>query len=292
MNDKRSQTVSLKDRRKLGFGEFGDSNGIPVFHFHGYIGSRLEAKLFEKFPSSIAIRIISVDRPGIGLSDFKPNRTLLDFPDDIVELADYLGLDKFIVEGISGGGPYALACAYKIPDRLKACGVIAGVGPIDLSTKGMMRSNKIIFFLAKRVYFLFKFLIKSQGKALNNDEKIRKSIQKSSKKLPEPDKILMQDPEIQDIVIEESIEAFRNGSEGPSYEGKIYVKPWGFNLNEISKELKVYIWHGELDVNVPVSMGKAMCKEIPNCVGKYFPDEAHLSLPINNVDKIFKTLVT
>jgi pimeloyl-ACP methyl ester carboxylesterase len=68
----------------------------------------------------------------MGLSDYKKDRTILDWPDDVVELADALGIDKFPIEGISGGGPYAAACAYKIPDRLTACGIISGLGPMDL----------------------------------------------------------------------------------------------------------------------------------------------------------------
>ena len=290
--DKTAQIITLKDGRKLGYGEFGDSKGKPIFHFHGYVGSRLEGKMFEeKVLLQHGVRIISVDRPGIGLSDFKPKRTLLEFPDDIVELADALGFDGFVVEGISGGGPYALACAYKIPDRLITCGVIAGMGPIELGTKGMMRSNRILFFLAKRFSWLFKILIKSQGKAFANTEKVKKAFQKSANKLPKPDKKLILDPEFQNIMIEEAAEAFHQSPKGPVYEGKIYVRPWGFNLEDISRDLRVYLWHGELDVNVPITMGHTMCNAIPNCEGKFYPNEAHLSVAINNIDEILTTLV-
>lgn len=289
--DKASQTITLKDGRKFGYGEFGDSKGKPIFHFHGYVGSRLEGKMLEDKALQHGVRIISVDRPGIGLSDFKPKRTLLEFPDDIVELADALGFDGFVVEGISGGGPYALACAYKIPDRLIRCGVIAGMGPIELGTKGMMRSNRIEFFLIKRFFWLFKILIKSQGKVFTNPEKVKKAFQKSANKLPEPDKKLLLDPEFQNLMIEEVAEAFRQGPKGPAYEGKIYVKQWGFNLEDISRDLKVYLWHGELDVNVPITMGRTMCNAIPNCEGKIYPNEAHLSVAINNIDEILTTLV-
>lgn len=87
-------------------------SGIPIFHFHGHPSSRLEIRLFDQNSKKFGVHIIGVDRPGIGLSDFKPEFTLLDWPDDIVELADHLGLEKFVVEGISGGGTFALACAY------------------------------------------------------------------------------------------------------------------------------------------------------------------------------------
>ena len=126
-NGKFNQTIRLKDGRTLGYTDLGNSDAKPVFHFHGFLGSRLEAILLsEKDIENLNIRLIGIDRPGIGLSDFKKNRTLLDWPDDVVELTDALGIDKFIVEGISGGGPYAAACAYKIPELLHSCGIISG----------------------------------------------------------------------------------------------------------------------------------------------------------------------
>ena len=111
------QTLKLKDGRTLGYIDLGNKDGKPLFHFHGFPGSRLEATILADRAIVKNIRVICIDRPGMGLSDFKENRTLLDWPDDVVELADALEIDKFAVEGISGGGPYAAACAYKIPDR-------------------------------------------------------------------------------------------------------------------------------------------------------------------------------
>jgi len=97
--DKENQILELKDGRNLGYAEAGDLNGIPIFHFHGHPGSRLEVKIFGQKPKEHGIHLILVERPGHGLSDFIPGRTLLDWPDDVIELADHLGLDKFIVEG-------------------------------------------------------------------------------------------------------------------------------------------------------------------------------------------------
>jgi len=61
-------------------------------------------------------------------------------------------------------------------------------------------------------------------------------------------------------------------------------------LEDISSELKVYLWHGELDVNVPISMGQKMCELIPNCKGKFFPDEGHFSVGLNHIEEILETL--
>ena len=132
--------------------------------------------------------------------------------------------------------------------------------------------------------------MKGQMKAFNNPEKIQKAMDKSTKKLPEPDRILMEDPKFMNLMIEEVKEAFRPGLEGAVYEGKIYAGSWGFDLKDISPDLQVYLWHGELDVNVPISMGRRMCEMIPKCEGKFFPNEAHLSVAFNNIDEILETL--
>ena len=119
------QTVTLRDGRRLGFAQFGSKGAFPVFYFHGWPGSRLEAGFFEV----AGTQMIGVDRPGYGMSDPQPNRKLADWPRDIEQLADHLRLDKFAVIGMSGGGPYAAACAYFLKDRLTKVAIIAGLGP-------------------------------------------------------------------------------------------------------------------------------------------------------------------
>ncbi len=82
--------------------------------------------------SRLGVRLVLPDRPGIGLSDFKPGRAILDWPDDVLALAGALGLERFAVMGLSGGGPYAAACAWKIPQRITRVGIISGVGPPEM----------------------------------------------------------------------------------------------------------------------------------------------------------------
>ena len=126
--DKISLIIKLKDGRNLGYADLGDPKGTPLFHFHGYPGSRLEATLVADLIKGKGIRFIAVDRPGMGLSDFKKKRTILDWPDDVVELAEALGYDKFAVQGISGGGPGGVVterwgCALVRPPSLQSSGL-------------------------------------------------------------------------------------------------------------------------------------------------------------------------
>jgi pimeloyl-ACP methyl ester carboxylesterase len=108
--------LNLSDGRRISYAEYGDPDGQPVFLVHGTPGSRLYWKSFPGFPFRPDLHLIAPDRPGYGLSDWRPGRTITDWADDVAALADALGLHRFVMIGVSGGGPETLACAWKIPD--------------------------------------------------------------------------------------------------------------------------------------------------------------------------------
>lgn len=128
----RSDTCRLPDGRRLGFLDTAaltpgamDPALPAIFYFHGFPGSRLEAA----FLPLDGCRLIGVDRPGYGLSDPAPERRLGDFARDVAALADHLGIARFAVLGVSGGAPYAAACAHALPGRVAAAGLVCGLGP-------------------------------------------------------------------------------------------------------------------------------------------------------------------
>jgi pimeloyl-ACP methyl ester carboxylesterase len=126
------QHVPLRDRRTLAFAEYGDPNGEPILEFHGIPGSRLEAWYYDEAGKKLGARVIGIDRPGFGLSSYKRGYCILDWPSDVLEFANALGLKRFGVAGISSGSPYALACARVIPERLKGCAVVSGISPLKV----------------------------------------------------------------------------------------------------------------------------------------------------------------
>ncbi len=159
-SDRLHQTVQLVDGRFLGYAEYGATTGPVLFVFHGLPGSRLDApQLWPEAPA--AVRVISPDRPGFGMSTFQPYRRLIDWADDVAVLADAVGADQFLVAGFSGGGPHALAVAHGLPDRVRAVAVIGGAGPIDApdSLTGMNPANRLIFTLARRAPVVLRLLI-------------------------------------------------------------------------------------------------------------------------------------
>ncbi len=122
-----SFTVRLPDGRVIAIEEYGDPAGPVVLYFHGWPASRLEAGLIADLP----VRLLALDRPGYGRSSPLPGRSLLDWPRDVADVADRLGLGRFHVAGLSGGAPYAVACAYALPHRVKSVALVCPVPPAN-----------------------------------------------------------------------------------------------------------------------------------------------------------------
>jgi pimeloyl-ACP methyl ester carboxylesterase len=123
-------TIRLKDGRSLGWVEFGDPEGFPVVNAHGGLACRLDVATAAAAATRSRVRLISPDRPGIGLSDALPGRRIRDWASDIVELVDQLGIDRFAVMGWSMGGQYAAAVGYASPQRITKVAIIAGALPL------------------------------------------------------------------------------------------------------------------------------------------------------------------
>ena len=144
------RTIRLPDGRTLGYAETGDPQGTPVLHFHGSPSCRLDATApeFDAIAERLGVRVLALDRPGVGLSDPKPNRTILDWPADVLGFAEAVGLSRFSALGVSGGAPYAAACALRIPHRLRSVGIACGVAPMDVpdGRQGMSRQNRTMSF--------------------------------------------------------------------------------------------------------------------------------------------------
>lgn len=283
------QTVRLADGRQLGYAEFGDPNGRPVLYFHGSPGSRLEGRLSGPEAERRGIRIIAPDRPGFGLSDPKPGRRIPEWPDDVVELADALGLERFAAMGGSGGGPYAAACALRTPERLTAAGIVCGVGPFDVpdATRGMGRQNRLIFGLARRAPWLLGLFLLPMTRGLQGDPE--KLLRRMSRALPEPDVAALRQPGALETFAASSREALRQGTSAALEELVLYTKPWGFRLEDI--RMPVHLWQGELDRNVSPEMSRYQARTIPDCKATFYADEGHMSLGVNRVDEILAALV-
>jgi len=278
--------IKLVDGRTLGYSEYGAPNGRPIFCFHGHPGSRLDLSgmIDDDCASELNARIIAIDRPGHGLSSFKAKREILDWPDDVAELAEVLKLDRFAVLGISGGGPYAAACAFKIPQRLTATAIVSGMGPPE--SPGLKDGLSWTFAGKSPVTRWFVLKLMSIGLRKNRDRFISE-IQKS---MEGPDKALIKKkPELVNGIIDTFSEALSLGTAGVSLEAGLYKRPWGFQLQDISSE--IHLWHGNQDNNVLVSVGHHVADAIPNCHARFIDGAGHLTVIHNCVREYLSVLV-
>ena len=269
------QMVVLKDGRNLSFLTSGSLDGIPLFVFHGTPGSRFATLPDDPFVARPDIFMIFPERPGYGLSSPKPDRKLTDWPDDVIELADHLGIDRFAVTGGSGGGPHTLVCAWKNPERVFAAFVFASPMPVEslAETKGMAFGNRLSYFLGTKIPWLVRYLTKSQSVAATKDpDKFLRAI---AKQVSESDRAILEDEKYREVIIKDLREALRQGSDAQFVDGQIMMtmRPWGFSLSEIA--VPVYAWHGELDALVPVSMA-ARYSDIPGAKVRIVPNAGHL----------------
>jgi pimeloyl-ACP methyl ester carboxylesterase len=286
--DRTNQQIKLKDGRMLGYAEYGAAEGKPVFYFHGDPDSRLTAQFFQEPATRLNVRIIAVDRPGIGISDFQAGRQMLDWPDDVIELADALQLNSFSVMGVSGGGPYVAACAFRIPQRLTTAAIVSGMGTLDMprTIVSMSQSARRSLWLAGRAPWLFRLVLKIFPRNLHRDPDV--SFIKST--LPEPDRMTWERPGVTRVFRESMLEAFRRGTRGVARDYAILARPWGFQLQDISME--VYLWHGESDKDVPPAMARYVASAIPNCHAEFLPEEGHFSLLGNHIEEILTVLTS
>lgn len=285
-----SQQFRLSDGRTLGFAEFGDPHGKPVFYFHGFPGSRLEAQVAAELASQNRARIIATDRPGYGLSNFKAHRLIGDWPADVLEFANSLGLGRFTVLGISGGGPYAAACALKIPERLISVGIVSGMGPPEaLRESGtMMRLNRLALFLARHTPGLMNITV--AGIASSIRRRPERFVSRLTRLVSSVDREILERKEFREALCRSFREAVRLDSRGPARDLVLYARPWDFRLQDI--KMPVNLWHGELDFIVPPSMGRFQQSAIPDCRATYFRQEGHFSLIMKHMKDIFDALTS
>jgi len=280
--------IRLRDGRTLAYSEHGDPAGSPVFFIHGNPGSRLTRLASDEVISRLGVRIITPDRPGYGLSDFQPKRRLLDFPEDMAQLADALGFGAFAIFGVSAGGTYVAACAYALPERISRAAIVSGPAPFDREGpyEGMSRAWRVAFKMGKLPEWLLRAPIALQAYAQKRDPE--KSVDDMAALFSKSDAKFLKDPEIRARFKRNIPEATRKGTRGWAREVKIQVGPWGFDPADI--RIPVHLWYWQDDPAIPPPMGRYLERKIPTAVPHFLPGGGHLSI-LGHLDKIMEGLV-
>lgn len=246
-------TVPVRHGRKLGVAEFGTPDGQALIWFHGTPGARRQIpEEARRIADARGLRIVGIDRPGVGLSTPHQHASVLDFVTDLELVVDQLGIGRFSTVGLSGGGPYALAAAVGLRDRVSSVGILGGVVPsvgADAAPGGLVG-------LAKRFSPLLPLIREPVGVVLTAAVRVAKPLGPRALDLyarlsPPGDREVLRRPDIKEMFLDDL-----SGNGGRSMravvaDGILFTQHWGFDPSEV--EVPVWWWHGDADNIVPLA---------------------------------------
>lgn len=275
----------LTDGRTIGFAEYGAPPSLAkhtLVFMHGTPGTRLFFHSeHAKVAAAAAVRIIVPERPGFGLSSECKGRTLLGFADDVAELLSVLGLEKVSVMGYSAGGPYALALAKRWPLSVKDVAIVSGLSPpwldkMDKVTIGMSRMSWWGYFVARRMPWLLPILCR-----LMAGSAVRSVLEPSRDDFTSDENdVFRSDFGIRFLFAASTLELYSRptGAIAEAWDYRLFAQDWGFELNEISENIPVYLYAGEEDDKVTPNMWRVLMSGLPNIAEESHlqPEKGHL----------------
>lgn len=280
--------LRLADGRTLGCLELGDPAGAPVLYFHGLPGSRLEARVAAAAARRLGVRLLAVDRPGFGQSTFQARRGIRDWTADVGALAEQLSLRRFSIIGVSGGGPYALACAALLARRLARVALLCPLGPLDAvgARDGMLMQDRLLLALAAHAAPLGRGVARALAYWMRRDPE--RYLRFMLTGMTSPDRDLFADPGYRALVLASTAEALRQGGRGAAWELTLIARPWDFRLRDV--RMPVTLWQGLADQILPAAMARRLAAALPACDARYLPGEGHLSLVARHIGEVLAQL--
>lgn len=279
----REASVGLPDGRTLAYTDLGASDDAVVMYFHGAPSSRLDLAYFEDDLTARGVRVISADRPGFGRSSPRPGRAREDWPTDVAALADHIEVDRFAVMGLSSGGPYAVACAALLADRVVAAAVVEG----ETDFAWAQAWDDYSEYEAT----LMRIGDEAQGAAWCEDRYGSDGVGffEVMQDISPADQAAFDDEAFTAALTASVREAFRQGVGAYAQDVVLQGKPWAFDPHAIIAPVLVH--HGEADTMTPVAHSKHTADLIPGARLRIWPEEGHISL-ITKIPDIAAELVT
>jgi len=283
-------TIKVAPKRRLGFAEFGPPRGRPVVWLHGTPGARrqipAEARVLAE---SMDLRIVGIDRPGIGSSTPFVYDNIAGFVPDLEVVADSLGLDEMVVIGLSGGGPYALAAGALLPDRVSVVGSLGGVAP----TVGRDAIQGGLVGLGRRLAPLVSVARLPLGMGLTGAVRLSRPLASPALDLyarlsPAGDRALLRRPEFKAMFLDDLINGSRKQLTAPLADVLLFSRHWGFELSDV--QVPVQWWHGDADHIIPFEHGVHVVERLPDAELHVMPGESHLG-GLGLAEEILGTLV-
>jgi pimeloyl-ACP methyl ester carboxylesterase len=282
--------IAVGDDRQIGFAEFGDPQGRAIFWLHGTPGARRQIPMDARvYAEQRQIRLIGIDRPGIGSSTPYQYDTAFAFAEDLRTIADTLGVDKFEVIGLSGGGPYALACAAAMPDRVVAAGVLGGVAPVR-GADAIGGGVSTLVTVAAQVIEVAGAPIRLAASGLIRLIRpvAEPALYAYARISPEADRRLLVRPEFKAMFLDDLLNGSRKQLAAPFADIVVFARDWGFRLDEV--KVPVRWWHGDRDHIVPFEHGQHVVSRLPDAELSHVPGESHLA-GLGRAEEILDTMI-
>lgn len=277
--------------RTLAVLESGDESGRAVVAIHGTPGSGLPWRGLVEDAEARGIRLLAYDRPGYGGSDRHPGRTVADAAGDVAAIADALGIDRFAVEGGSGGGPHTLACAALLADRVVAAASLAGVAPYPAEgldwLDGMGQDNLDEFAATLAGRETLERYLRTQADALLGAEP--DAIADSLRSLLSPPDAAVLTGEFAEYLAEATQRAIGERLDGWIDDDFVFVNPWGFELDEI--RVPVQLLHGAQDRFVPIAHGEWLAERIARVDAHLSAEDGHLTIQLGRIGDVHAWLL-
>ena len=266
-----------KRRRRIGFSEFGNPDGPAIVWLHGTPGARRQIPCeAREYAETRGFRLIGLDRPGVGSSTAYKYPTISDFAHDFQTVLNTLGVERFSVIGLSGGGPYSLAVSHVLADRIVSTGIVGGVAPVN----GPEAIPGGALQLAKHAVPLIDVAGKPIGKALSTALGFARPIADPAVNLyarfsPSADRELLHRPEFRAMFLDDLLHGGSRRMEAPFADLQLFTRDWGFRVSDV--QARVHWWHGDADNIVPYSHGVHMVNLLPSATLYTMPGQSHLS---------------
>jgi pimeloyl-ACP methyl ester carboxylesterase len=283
-------TVTVEDGRRLGFAEFGVPHGRAVLWMHGTPGARRQIPQAARLAAAeLGLRLIGVDRPGVGHSTPHLYDSLTGFAADLEYVLDRLGIDEFAMLGLSGGGPYVLACAAMMPDRMTVGGVLGGVAPTvgpDAAVGGVVAlaarfAPAVAGLRGPLSWLVAGFFWSTRPMAVP-------AFRLYARFSPEGDRAVFARPEMRAMFLDDLLTGGRPGLRAPVYDVVLFGRDWGFALEDV--RLPIHWWHGDADHIVPLAHGEHVVARLPDAQLYVRPGESHLGT-LGVAEEILGTLL-
>ena len=255
--------IELSGGGHLAYQEEGDPAGAPVLFCHGWPASRLQGASFSIEAREMGLRILSPDRPGIGLSTPQPGRRLLDWPPLVAEMMDKLGIEQFSILGVSGGGPYTLATSWALPTRVRAAVVVSGAPPLgpDVDQAALFPIYRWLLHAYRKQPTLLRSAFTCA----------RPLLTAKPPRWAWPFLLRLTSPSdaqaLASIVVQEGSyecyrEAWRSSAHGVVEDAEVYAHAWGFPLEEVNSPVR--IWHGRADRSFHWTLAEKLSQRLPS----------------------------